>query len=120
MDGFISIALSDMLKAEGEDRVKSILSNFSCPLNRDVEQFIKNKAIEFDKQGIAATHLIFTSFKGEPVLIASVSYTHLLPAPVHPQHKQTAPPAVRRKHGSDHQGCSMCSGNSSPPYPSSE
>ena len=58
-----------MLEQVGEERVKSILSCFSSPLNKDVEQFLRSKAIEFSKSGIAQTHLIFTSYKGELVLI---------------------------------------------------
>ena len=37
---YIQINLSDIIKAIGEDGAKSILSSFSCPLNRDVEQFL--------------------------------------------------------------------------------
>lgn len=33
--------LADMISEIGEDRVKSILSNFSCPKNQDVEDFWK-------------------------------------------------------------------------------
>lgn len=38
---------------------KHILSSFSCPLNKDVESFLHNKAIEFSKRGFAKTHLVF-------------------------------------------------------------
>jgi len=69
MTGYNIVNLSDLLEELGEDRVKSILSSFSS-INEDVEEFIKYKAIEFSKQGIAKTHLIFSSYKGEPVLIA--------------------------------------------------
>jgi hypothetical protein len=69
MDGYVRVLLKEMIKEVGEDRVKSILSGFLCPINKDVEGFLKQKAIEFDKQGISSTHLIFTSFKSEPVLI---------------------------------------------------
>lgn len=36
-----------MLAELGENEVKGILSPFLCPLNKDVEDFIQNKAIEF-------------------------------------------------------------------------
>ena len=49
--------------------MKSILSEFYCPLNIDVESFLKNKAIEFGKQGISITQLIFKSYKDRPVLV---------------------------------------------------
>ena len=47
--GYNIINLDDMLAELGEDRVKSILSDFSCPLNRDVENFLHTKAIEFSQ-----------------------------------------------------------------------
>lgn len=67
--GFKVISLNDLLEQIGEDRTKEILSSFSCPLNFDVESFLKNKAIIFDKQSISRTKLIFTSYKSKLVLI---------------------------------------------------
>jgi len=69
MDGYVRVLLREMVKTLGEDRVKSILSGFLCPKNPDVEYFLKQKAIEFDKQSISSTHLIFTSYRSNPVLI---------------------------------------------------
>lgn len=59
MAEFVQIKLNDMLIELGESETKSILSSFVCPLNIDVEDFIKNKAIEFSKQGLAKTTLIY-------------------------------------------------------------
>lgn len=56
---YIQINLNDIIKSMGEDYAKSILSSFSCPLNKDVENFIKYKAIEFSKRDFAKTHLVF-------------------------------------------------------------
>ena len=47
---FVQINLSDLLDQLGADSVKEILSSFSCPLNPDVESFLKNKAAEFSKR----------------------------------------------------------------------
>ena len=69
MHGYKVILLKDFVDELGEDRVKSILSDFYCPLNKDVELFIKEKAIEFAKQGVAATHLVFMSYRGELRLV---------------------------------------------------
>ena len=44
-DGYALVLLSDMLDELGEDATKSILSEFSCPKNKDVETFLKKKAI---------------------------------------------------------------------------
>lgn len=73
MSGYSHINLSDMLYQLGDDKVKNIISSYSCPLNIDVEYFLHDKAIEFAKQGIAATHLVFTSYKDKPVLIGYFS-----------------------------------------------
>ena len=56
---YVQINLNDMLEALGEDEVKSILSSFVCPLNKDVENFLKYKAIEFSKRCFSKTHLVF-------------------------------------------------------------
>ncbi len=69
MVGYNIVELDHLLEELEEDSVKSILLSFVCPLNKDVEVFLNNKAIEFSKQGLAKTHLIFTSFKDKPVLI---------------------------------------------------
>ena len=56
---FVQFNLSDMLDELGEDNVKEILSSFSCPMNTDVENFLRYKAIEFSKRGFAKTHIVY-------------------------------------------------------------
>ena len=73
--GYNQINLQDLLEVKfdnetsGEDKAKEIISTFSCPLNPDIENFIHNKAIDFSKQSIAKTHLVFSSYKGSVVLV---------------------------------------------------
>lgn len=69
MTGYSIVNLSRMLGALEEERVKEILSSYRCGLNRDVEYFLKHTAIDFSKQCIAATYLVFTSYKESPVLV---------------------------------------------------
>lgn len=65
-----------MIEEIEESKVKNLLSSFSCAdLNADVDDFIHNKAIEFAKQGWAATHLVMASFQGKPVLAGYYSLT---------------------------------------------
>lgn len=59
MNNLIEINLTELVARKGEDKVKNLLSTFSCPLNNDVEHFIKYTAIEFSKQGISSTYLVF-------------------------------------------------------------
>ena len=58
---FVQFNLSDMITALGEDEVKNILSSFVCPSNKDVENFLRFKAIEFSKRNFSKTHVVFWS-----------------------------------------------------------
>lgn len=69
MTGYRVVNLKILLEELGEDATKSILSNFSCPMNADIEFFLSKKAIEFSKHGWAQTHLVFASYKDEWVLV---------------------------------------------------
>lgn len=70
MSGYIGVNLQDLLNNDslGESEARRVLSSFSCPLNPDVEHFVKHTAIEFSKQGISSTYLIMASYKNEYVL----------------------------------------------------
>ena len=69
MQGYAVVNLKHMLDEMGEDETKRFLSDFSCPLNADVEDFLKFKAIEFSRQGLAQTHLVMASYRDKPVLV---------------------------------------------------
>jgi hypothetical protein len=47
-----------MLETVGEDEVSSILSDFFCPQNREIEYFIHNNAIDFAKKKMSITYLV--------------------------------------------------------------
>lgn len=57
---YAELNLLDMLDTYGEDKLQAILSCFICPQNIDVQNFIQTKAIEFSRQRIAMTYLIFS------------------------------------------------------------
>lgn len=69
MTGFKEANLRLLVDQIGEQKTAEILSDFSCPSNEDVETFLRRKAILFAKNGFAATHLVFASYKNEPVLV---------------------------------------------------
>lgn len=69
MTGYRVVNLKILVEELGEDTAKSILSNFSCPMNDDVEYFLSKKAIEFAKNGWAQTHLVFASYQEQWVLV---------------------------------------------------
>ena len=76
MTGFKLVNLKIMVEELGEEHVKGLLSSFSCPLNRDVEGFLKTKAIEFARQGFAQTHLVFASYRDQPALTGYFSLSN--------------------------------------------
>ena len=49
----------------GEDELLQILSEFSCPLNPDVERFLKHSSIEFTKKNQSVTYLVFSVADGK-------------------------------------------------------
>lgn len=49
----------------GEDELLQILSEFSCPMNPDVEQFLKHSSIEFTKKNQSVTYLVFSVADGK-------------------------------------------------------
>ena len=69
MQGYKVIKLKDIYNVLGEKDTKELLKDFKCEINKDVEDFIRNKALEFSKQGIAETYIIITSFKQKNVII---------------------------------------------------
>ncbi len=67
--GFWQSNLRDLLAELREERTSEILSAFECPLNPDVQSFLREKAILFSKHGYASTYLVFASYQGNVVLI---------------------------------------------------
>ena len=73
MTGYKILTIDKMLEIIGEDRLNTILSEFCCPLNEDIEDFLRHKAIQFSKQGLAKTHLVFASYRDQYVLVGYFS-----------------------------------------------
>ena len=61
---FIVLNIREYLENEdkrlGEDKLEQLLSEFSCPLNMDVERFLKQQAIAFAKKHQAVTYLVLS------------------------------------------------------------
>lgn len=81
MEGFQKINLLDVLEETDEILIKKALEKFSCPLNADVEDFIRNKAIEFSRQHLSSVWLVLASFRNEWVTVGyfalTLKYTHV-------------------------------------------
>ena len=75
MLGYLTLNLRDISGKIGIEKLESIVSDFSCPYNKDVEEFLQLKAIEFSKQQISSTYLVFASFQSKPVLVGYFALT---------------------------------------------
>lgn len=62
------VNLKLLVNEAGEDVARSVLSSFCCPLNEDVEMFLRKNAIDFAKQGFSQTHLVMAPSQGQSVL----------------------------------------------------
>lgn len=73
------ISLGQMLDSLGKERTIDILNTFkSIPDHQtgkvnDVEYFLHNKAIQFEKMTLSTTHLVFASYRDEMVLVGYFS-----------------------------------------------
>lgn len=74
--GYKIIKLKDIYNSIGEAKTKEILKEYKCELNKDVEYFIREKAIEFAKQGIAETFIVMSQFKGKDVIVGYFAITN--------------------------------------------
>ena len=70
LDKYKVIPLARILNnAGGEEAFQSIVHNFSCPPNEDVEHFLKHTAIANQNMGLSRTNLIFLDNEEEPLLL---------------------------------------------------
>lgn len=47
----------------GEDKTKSFIANFLCLKDEDIENFLHNKAIEFENKGKSRTYIVYDEDK---------------------------------------------------------
>ena len=74
--GYKVIKLKDIYISMGEPKTKEILKSYKCEINKDVEYFIKEKAIEFAKQGIAETFIVTSEYKQKDVIVGYFATTN--------------------------------------------
>jgi len=67
--GYKIINLKDIYKTIGEIKTKEKLKEYKCNLNKDVEYFLKEKAIEFSKQDFSRTYIVMSQYKGKDVIV---------------------------------------------------
>lgn len=77
MSECIAVNIQDMLKAIGEEELQKLLSDFSSPLNEEVEDFVRNKSIEFAKKKLSITYLVIKrTDRGKNVLAGIFTLAH--------------------------------------------
>ena len=64
----------EMLEKAGEERLKPFLGTFSSPLNPSIENFIKNKAIDFARRKLSITYLVIDLDDGQ--ILGYFALTH--------------------------------------------
>ena len=74
MNDYSTVNILDLIEAVGENALSGILSDFSCPKNKEIEKFIKNKALEFAKKKISITYFVIDNKNGE--IISFFALTH--------------------------------------------
>lgn len=63
------INLIDTFGTASEGHIKNDLLSYLCPYNKDVECFLRDKALMFAQMGISQTFLVYTSFRDNQVLV---------------------------------------------------
>lgn len=74
MSNNYTVSLKKMIAKVGESDVRAKLSSF-CSLNKDVEKFIRHDAVEFAKQSIAQTFLVFVPDEDEDIPVGYYTLT---------------------------------------------
>ncbi len=69
-NGFLCFNIREFLQQDkdrviGEDNIKKVLSDFICPINKDVENFLRNDAVEFTKKNQSVTYLVLSEENGD-------------------------------------------------------
>lgn len=71
-----TIALFDLLQLEiDKEEIKEVLLGFSCPLNHEVENFVHNKALDFERVGLARTYLIYAYLEDDNIFVLVALYS---------------------------------------------
>ena len=58
MSSYAVMNILDFMDAIGEDSLRAVLSEFSCPKNLEIQEFMQKNAIEFAKKKTSITYLL--------------------------------------------------------------
>lgn len=74
MNQYAVMNILDLIDSVGEKEVQKGLSGFLCPPNTEIENFIRNNAIDFAKRKLSITYLVFDNDDG--TIIGYFTLTH--------------------------------------------
>lgn len=58
MNSYAVLNILDYMDVIGEESLRTVLSEFSCPKNPEIEEFMRKSAIEFAKRKMSITYLL--------------------------------------------------------------
>ena len=64
----------DVLEKAGEDFLTGVFASFSCPVNLEIENFLKGRAMDFAKRRLSITYLVTDTNDG--ALLGYFTLTH--------------------------------------------
>ncbi len=67
MNNYTVMNILDLLESVGTDEVLKGISDFSCPKNQEIENFLHKNAIEFARRKLSITYLLLDNSDGEIV-----------------------------------------------------
>ena len=73
MKQFETINILDMIGAIGETKLKQRLSEFSCPVNPEIEHFVVDHAIDFAKKKLSVTYFVINE-NGKIIAIFTLAH----------------------------------------------
>ena len=66
--------LSDVLESGGEEFAKALAAGFTCKHNKEIDDYLRDDAIDFTRRSMTITHLVFENETG--VLLGYFALTH--------------------------------------------
>lgn len=73
INNYRTVSLDDLIKEVGEDGAKEYLADFYCGKNDDIDFFINEKAIIFEKSNYSKTFLVYSQKFGKAKLVGFYS-----------------------------------------------
>ena len=68
MENYFITNIDELLSNGSEEELQLFLSTYQNNLNKDIDNFLKYKAINFSKQGLAKTHIVIALYNDNPII----------------------------------------------------